>query len=205
MHDYSIDRHPKEKILFVLALLSISAAPWINQSVSVGLTDLGVATGLWKSTVITVVPVFGLYLSIYWLFNNKLWKVGWLRARLLVPDLNGKWVCEGVSVLRRGEKIDFRWQGEVRITQSWTKISIHLQTTQSSSKSVSASISQEPGVGYRLVYSYRNDPDASEIDLQKHDGSAEIVFDEDCLSASGNYFTDRHRMTVGTLKLTKVL
>lgn len=204
MHDYSIDKHPKEKILFVLALLAITAAPWINQMVSAGLAEFGVATGLWKSTAITIVPVFGLYLIIYWLFNTKLWKIGWFRSALLVPDLNGVWKCDGLSVLRRGEPVNYPWQADIRITQSWTKILIHLKTVQSSSSSVSASINHLPGVGYRVVYSYLNDPNATEIDLQKHGGSAEIVFAEDCKSGEGHYFTDQHRRTTGTMKLTRV-
>lgn len=204
MHDYSIDNHPKEKILFVLALVAITAAPWINHGVSVALGKLGYATGLWPSTVIAAIPVFLVFLLIYWWFNTRLWKADWLRSRLLIPDLNGTWKCDGLSVLRRGEKVDFAWAAEIRITQSWTKMLIHLKTQQSSSKSISASISHEPGVGYRLLYGYTNDPDADQDELRRHDGSADILFSEDCLAGEGHYFTDQHRMTTGTMKLKRV-
>jgi len=203
MHDYSIDKHPKEKILFTLALAAITVAPWINQGVTMVLGRFGYATGLWPSTVITAVPVFSIFLGIYWLFNNKLWKVRWLRSRLLIPDLNGVWSLDGLSILRRGETVNYPWAGEVRITQSWTKILIHLRTSQSSSKSVSASISQEPGIGYRLLYNYTNNPDADQLELRRHDGSADILFTADCLGGEGHYFTDQNRLTVGKMGLTK--
>ena len=60
MHDYSIDKHPKEKILFFFAALSIFGAPWFNHWVSIALNELGHATGLWGTTAITAIPVFGL-------------------------------------------------------------------------------------------------------------------------------------------------
>lgn len=204
MHDYSIDKHPKEKVFFVLVVVAIFAAPALNKSIAWIANEIGAASGLWTTSFITVLPVMTVFGLVYWLFNAKLWKVEWLRSRLLVPNLNGTWKCEGLSVLRKGEIVNYPWSGEIRITQSWTKISIRISTSQSSSRSTSASIVHEPGVGYRLFYHYTNDPKADQIDLKKHDGTAEILFTENCSSGEGHYFTDQHRMTTGTMKLQKV-
>jgi hypothetical protein len=113
-------------------------------------------------------------------------------------------VCEGVNVLRKMERVTYPWIGEIRVTQSWTKMLIHLRTDASSSTSVAASVSHVPGIGYRLLYNYASDPKADQAELEKHDGSAEIMFAEDCISGEGCYFTDMHRSTVGTMKLRKV-
>lgn len=204
MHDYTIDQHPKEKVFFALSLIAIVSAPALNKCVTWAAQQLELATGLLFTSIVTVVPVMTLFGLVYWLFNSKLWKVEWLRSRLLVPNLNGTWKCEGLSVRRKGEVVNFPWSGEIRITQSWTKISIRISTSQSSSRSTSASLVHEPGVGYRLFYHYKNDPKADQTDLQKHDGTAELLFNEDCSSAEGHYFTDQHRMTTGTMKLQKV-
>lgn len=203
MHDYSIDKHPKERVLFALSFIAIVTAPALNKCIAWITNELGVATGLWSTSLITVVPVMTVFGVIYWLFNSKLWKVEWLRSRLLVPNLNGTWKCEGLSVMRQGSIVNYPWSGEIRITQSWTKISIYISTSQSSSRSTSASIFHEPGVGYLLSYHYANAPNADQTDLKKHDGTAEILFAEDGLLGAGHYFTDQHRMTTGTMKLQK--
>jgi hypothetical protein len=202
MHDYSIDRHPKEVVLFVLAFVAISGAPALNRWIADIVESLNAATG-WAWGPVTAIPVFALFGLIYWLFNTRLWKLGWLRGWLLVPDLNGTWKCEGLTVLRQGTESNTPWTGEVVITQSWSKMQLYLKTPQSASNSVSASIAHEPGVGYRLLYHYRNAPDASQLELKKHDGAAEILFADDCQTGQGCYFTDQHRRTVGTMALRK--
>ena len=202
MHDYSIDKHPKEIVLFLLAFCAIWSAPKLNQLGLYVVEKLDVWTGLsWP--LITAIPVFALFTMIYFVFNKYLWRLGALRGLLLVPDLNGRWKCSGKTVLKAGQSADYRWAGDIQITQSWSKVLIHLKTGQSSSRSFAASIHHDPGVGYRLAYQYSNDPGADQLELNKHSGSAEITFDEDCTRGEGWYFTDQHRSTVGTLILER--
>ena len=202
MHDYSIDKHPKEKVLFFLALVAITSAPIIKELAEYLVSLLEVSTG-WSSAPVVAVPVFGLFAGLYFLFDKYLLKISWLRKVLLVPDLNGKWRCNGHTNLKNAEQVDYDWNATVSITQSWSKILIHLNTSQSESKSISASIYHEAGVGYRLLYQYNNKPNANELDLNNHSGSAELLFTEDTVSASGSYYTDRHRTTVGTMILER--
>jgi hypothetical protein len=120
-----------------------------------------------------------------------------------VPDLNGKWICAGHTILKNGEQVDIDWDGTIAITQSWSKILIHLKAKQSKSKSISASIYHEDGVGFRVLYQYDNRPNADELDLSNHSGTTELLFSEDTASADGSYYTDRHRTTVGTISLER--
>jgi len=202
MHDYSIDKHPKEKILFFLALIAITTAPLLQDLADKIVSYLQVNTG-WSSAPVVAVPVFAIFAGLYFLFNKYLWRIYSLRRILLVPDLNGTWACEGQTVLKNGETADYQWNATITITQSWSKMLIHLKTSQSESKSISTSIFHEDGVGYRLLYQYNNNPNANELDLLNHSGSAELLFSEDTSTASGSYYTDRHRTTVGTMNLTK--
>ncbi len=202
MHDYSIDNHPKEKILFVLAFLAISLAPILNSIVQNILKTLGASAG-WSFAPIAAIPVFGLFGFLYWIFNKYLWRISMLRTFLLVPDLNGKWAVEGTTTLKNGKEAEYNWNGVFTITQSWSKILIHLRASQSASKSVSASIHLEDSVGYRLLYHYENEPTADQPQLKKHAGSAELLFDLEGLTADGHYYTDQHRNTVGIMKLKR--
>ncbi|WP_431689433.1 hypothetical protein [Hahella sp. NBU794] len=202
MHDYSIDKHPKQTVLFSLAFIAITTAPIIKELAEIIVSFLKVSTG-WSSPPVVAIPVFGLFAGLYFLFDKYLWKISSLRKFLLVPDLNGKWICDGHTSLKNAEPVDFAWNAKISITQSWSKILIHLKTEQSESKSISASIFHEAGVGYRLLYQYNNKPNANELDLRNHSGSAELLFSEDTTSATGSYYTDRHRTTVGTMTLHK--
>ena len=202
MHDYAIDRHPKQKVLFMLAFVAILATPVINSAlVSMG-TKVGLAAG-WMTTVGTVVPVSAFFGLLYVLFDRYLWKWSMLRRVLLVPDLNGEWECRGRTALKKGAAVEFNWVGTLTISQSWSKILVHLRTTQSSSRSMSASIYHDQGVGYRLLYQYKNEPRAGEQELQIHTGSVEMDFEEACRVGQGHYFTDSHRNTVGVMDVTR--
>lgn len=203
MHDYSIDKHPKEKILFGLAFSAILIAPLLNEGVEWCLAAIGAHSAI-PAPPVTAIPVFGLFICFYQLFNHRLWKCPWIRHLLLVPDLNGEWACMGETTMKNGQKESISWRGKMTITQCWSKILIHFKTDTASSKSVSASIFHDKGVGYTLQYHYRNDPSAAALELSKHDGYAELFFAADCGSGSGNYFTDQHRQTVGTMTVERV-
>ena len=203
MHDYSIDRHPKQKILFILAFIAITATPTINSLFVSIATRIGLEAG-WITTLGTVLPVSVLFGSLYLLFDRYLWKWTILRRVMLVPDLNGKWECRGKTVLRKGESVEFKWEGTLTITQSWSKVLVHLSTSQASSRSVAASIFHDQGVGYRLLYQYKNEPKPGEGELRIHAGSVEMAFDETCENGSGHYFTDSHRNTVGVMELNRI-
>ena len=202
MHDYSIDKHPKGKITFFLAYGAIALAPLLNKWIGYAAKALGLS-GILGSALVTAVPVFTLFLGLYYLFNEYLWRVRFLRRFLLVPDLNGTWACVGKTTIKNSQPAGWEWSGTITITQSWSKIMLHLKTQSSTSKSTAASIQHDPGVGYRLLYQYENVPSADQPELARHSGSVEMVITESCNSADGHYFTDQHRSTVGTISWRK--
>lgn len=204
MHDYSIDRHPKQKILFALSAVAIFLAPVISEWMTRTFEFFATATG-YKRGAVVAVPILSVFYAIFWAFDNKLWRFRFVRRFLLVPDLNGTWECEGRSILRRGVSVSTDWRAEIRIVQSWTRISIRLKAQQSGSESTSCSIKRAGDGSYRMIYSYTNDPRPGERDLSKHDGIAELEFDPDCKHGEGRYFTDQHRQTVGTMNLKRVV
>lgn len=198
MHDYSMDRHPKEKILFWLAFAAIMATPYINAAFT-GLEDYLGGYAL----PITGLSVFIVFRTLFWVFDRHLWKYKFIRKVLLMPDLNGRWVCEGRTDIKNGSDTNYEWVGEINITQSWSKIIIRLKTKNSESLSTAASIRRIDSSGFRVLYVYENDPKKVEGGLTKHDGTADVTFNFDCEKAEGNYYTDEHRGTVGALKLRR--
>lgn len=203
MHDYSIDRHPKEKIIFLLAYAAITLAPFANEAIHWALARVATVSPLVSSSV-SAIPVLAMFTAIYFAFDKWLWRFGSLRSLLLVPDLNGRWTCSGTTNLSSGSTVQSEWSGIVTIVQSWSRIQIHLKTANSASKSIAASVFHEPGIGYRLLYQYANVPHGDRLDLQKHSGFAELLFAESCNDAEGYYFTDRSRQTTGVMKIERV-
>jgi hypothetical protein len=150
--------------------------------------------------VLSLVGAGMVYTLLYWLFDHYAWRIGPLGRLLKVPHLAGSWVCEGVSL---DKNPPFPWNARITIVQSWDRIRVHLETSQSSSDSVAAALLYDAAVGYRLLYHYRNHPRVGETDLAAHHGFAELVFAPDGSSASGEYFNGRGRNTFGTMKLVK--
>lgn len=200
MHDYSIDNHPKEKVIFWLVIISIVVSDFINYLIR----KVAVSWDFdFSASTLVRISVFGLFTLLFIFFDKSLWKCNFFRKPFLVPDLNGVWVCEGSTEINYATKKKELWNGKINITQSWSKISIVLKTENSESRSLAASITHEKGSGFRLVYQYSNNPNLNEPELQIHKGIVELLFDQNTKKASGHYFTDQHRGTVGSIRLRK--
>jgi hypothetical protein len=144
-----------------------------------------------------------IYGALYWFFEKIAWRFELLTKWLRVPNLAGKWQCEGLSTDPSTGK-DYPWTGEVTIVQSWDKLRILSSTSQSKSNSTTAALVYDQAEGYRLLYTYRNDPKVGEKVLRSHRGTVDIIFSEDLKTAEGDYFTGYGRGNYGTMKLTKV-
>lgn len=143
------------------------------------------------------------FAALYWIFDNYFWKAKKVSAALKVPDLSGKWICEGQS-LNPDRSPAHAWQGEVVIVQSWDKLRVRLVTPTSGSDSISGSLVHDKAEGYRLMYSYRNDPRADAApDMHKHMGYANLLITPDLQLAEGEYFNGLGRFTFGTMKLRR--
>lgn len=148
---------------------------------------------MWPATAAVVFPLA------HMAFNKWAWKWPGLSKLLDIPDLNGKWTCEGLTV---SDDPPSPWSGTITVHQTWEKIKIHLRTATSRSESVSAALIHEPGVGHRLMYSYRNLPDMGEK-MSPHVGFCELLFDERLGLAEGDYFNNKGRTTFGRMRLSK--
>lgn len=59
--------------------------------------------------------------------------------------------------------------------------------------------------GFRLMYSYKNDPKNGQAELTSHCGYTELTFDNDLRTTDGEYFNGQDRCTFGRMTLKKTL
>lgn len=138
------------------------------------------------------------YFALYWFFNRFAWR--WVAKPLRVPNLQGRWRCEGQGYPGGEGAQDMRpWEGEVKVFQSWDKLRIHLKTTQSHSDSVVAALMHDDTGGYRLIYNYENAPRNDQPELSPHMGFCDMRVAEDQQSAEGEYFNGRGRGSYGRM------
>lgn len=202
-HEYSILGHSRASLGRHLGTVAAAAA---GSSVLVAPAILAI---LEKFGLIDEIPrlllwpiTAGLfYLAIHWLFDRYLWRWNWLARFLGLPNLSGQWVCNA-QTFDSDNKPTFEWSGTVTIHQTWEKIRIYLDTGQSSSSSCIASISPETEKGFKLIYSYRNEPKVGE-ELQIHLGFAEMLFNHNTTRADGEYYNVKGRLTKGRMTWTK--
>jgi hypothetical protein len=147
-------------------------------------------------TALSLLGASAVYAVLYWLFDHYAWKFGPLSRFLKVPDISGRWLCEGTPIEPAEANT---WSGVVTVVQSWDRLRIHLETEQSTSDSIAAALQYDAAAGYHLMYHYRNQPRAAERALAPHHGFAELTFDRERRSASGDYFNGRGRNTFGII------
>lgn len=203
-HEYSVIGHSRTSIgryLGIGAGLFASVVAMIATAAFDALNALGV---LETSSRVIIFPLnaAAFYLVGYFSFDRWIWKVPAVQKILGIPDLNGEWECTGETKDEAGA-VKFHWTATVRITQTWEKIMVYLDTGQSRSRSKSASLIKEPGRGYVLMYSYRNDPRLGEPELRSHVGYCELDLSEDLTKAEGEYFNNKGRITFGRMRLVR--
>lgn len=201
MHDYSIVGHQRSVIGRYLGIVAFVLPGIITAIINHFVEFLPAGwTGLAGFTISSSL----LYLALHWLFNNLIWKIKCLESVLGFPDLGGTWHCEA-QTLDFENKVLYEWSAEVVITQTWEKICIALKAKESRSVSQTATLRKKEGVGYLLAYSYHNEPNGKNHELQQHFGFCEFVFNPELTEAEGRYFNSRGRNTFGRMKLTRVV
>lgn len=143
--------------------------------------------------------VFGL---LYWILDRHAWRWSVIGGLLKVPNLSGDWICNGQTI-NPDKSPSYCWDAKITIVQSWDRIRVRLKTSQSGSNSNSAALICDEADGFRLIYSYRNDPRIEETELTSHQGFAEILFDKNLQRGEGEYFNGRGRYTFGTMALRR--
>lgn len=211
MHTYSTDNDLRPRIIgflgigsFLLVLGIERVLIIVNATVPLGPNFPAPATG----AVFTVV---------YVVFAAKVWN-HWVFRRLRLvttPYFGGRWEGYVRSSYNVGDDVeeepdgDNRTEVEVEIEQSWRKMIVRLEGTDSSSRSLGASIITKQGRP-QLTYYYLNEPDYDAADSYSIGyGTASVKLyenegedGEDVLD--GIYYTGPDRGEHGKIRLTRV-
>lgn len=146
--------------------------------------------------------VWGIGGILYKLFDEYLWRMQLLHriAITKLPDLSGKWQGTGYTSFEEGKP----YEVELQIRQTWTHLSVYLETAQSRSRSLTASLLVNEPEGAVLTYEYRNEPKANALpSMHSHRGTAVLrLRNTDCLD--GDYYSGRDRQNYGGLTITRV-
>ena len=202
-HEYSIIGHRRWKAAFYLSVLSGAITGLATYGLKSSLVEFA-KRGLWDVPPVIIWPITGavVFGILYVLFDRYVWRFWGISHIIKVPNLSGEWIVSG-QTFDADKKPIHKWEATMIITQLYEKISIRLKTAQSSSRSVSAAIIPEAGAGFRLIYSYQNEPRVGEPELGPHIGHCELVFDPAIETAAGDYFNSGGRTTFGQMEIRK--
>jgi hypothetical protein len=204
-HEYAVlggfNRSRLGRYIFAASAALSSAVVFWLVTVAAILQKYGWSGGL-PPIILSLASVGSIYVCLYWAFNRFAWRLPFVSSFLRVPNLEGRWRCEG-QTLNSDKTPSYRWTGEITIIQSWDKIRVRLKTAQSTSNSVAAALEWDKIDGYKLLYHFRNEPNVDQPDLNAHHGFAEIIFSKDRQKAQGEYFNGRGRFTFGLMELTR--
>ena len=191
MHSYEIEGRGK----VVVAIIGVSVSlVWL---LHVGLNALDFEPRWWLS-----VPSFaGCYSGLHWLFDRYVWRLGLLRRLGLIrlPNLNGKWVGAVESSYNQDGRAH---SVSVVVMQRWSKVLVRLETENSRSHSVMASLRTVDLPNPELSYQFVNEPKSNAPGtMGMHRGTATLELIGSSLA--GDYYTGRGRGEVGTIKLRR--
>lgn len=199
-HEYTIIGHRRSTVGRYLALAATALAAAIYGLSKAAVTILK-EHGYWVSEVVLWPITAGvLYIILHFIFDTWGWKWPMAQKVLGVPDIGGTWDCQGTTLDKDGNVL-YDWSAVVTIRQTWEKITVRLQTSQSSSRSMIAALVNEDDNGSRLIWRYANEPKAGET-LQAHVGFADIRFNKEGTRGEGDYF-NKGRWTFGQMILTR--
>lgn len=153
-------------------------------------------------SIMSLIGAATVYGILYWLFNRFLWRLSPIARALRIPDLSGKWLCQGTTLDETGA-VAREWSGEIAIAQNWDRLRIRLTTEDSQSSSKVAAVMHDEAGGYRLLYNYANDPKIGQPELRSHIGFCDMTVSADQRSASGEYFNGRGRATFGRMEWSR--
>ena len=194
MHDYAIDSRER---VFVVRFLFMASA--LVSGIAAALIPSDLLAMRWLLPIPSIALVFGVS---YWIFDNWLWRWGFLRVvRLIcVPDLRGTWtgtIASSYTGFKKTHPVT------VTIEQTWTKLVVRLDAAESRSWSLTASILTTAPEGLVLTYLIDNQPEAeSDKTMERFRGTTVLVRTA-ADRLEGHYYTGRGRQTHGSIKLCR--
>jgi SMODS-associating 2TM, beta-strand rich effector domain len=203
-HEYAVIGHSRAMVGRYLGIIAGLASSGLAVLIATAIT-YAEQWGLLQTRAYWTLPLTAaiFYTLGHLAFDKWAWRTWLVHFVLDIPDLRGKWDCAGETIDASTGAVTHNWTAVVTISQGWEKIRIYVQTAQSRSRSVAASIVVEEDLGYILMYSYRNEPRPGEPELKAHHGYAEWHIAADGSSAEATYFNGGGRFTGGRMKLTR--
>ncbi|MCP4368374.1 MAG: hypothetical protein GY797_09740 [Deltaproteobacteria bacterium] len=196
MHTYHVDKELRTRVFIVSGILSIFSAYLFHFFTQ----QLPFDIPWWFDTP----AVLGFFSMFVWLYDNHFWRYSPFRRLkwFYIPNLNGLWKVKIVSSYKGFE--DYI-QATVRIRQTASKISIALQTNESSSHSIFAAlICIERFNTYELVYHYVNRPKADAVETMSiHNGTCWLEVADNIGCLEGVYYSGRGRQHFGTIAFVR--
>lgn len=193
MHSYATDSTEREKIPFYMAVLSILVSWGLYETTAPILSSIPLP---W---LVNAPSVMGLYALFYRIFDKYLWRKEFFQKIGLVslPDLNGAW--EG-HISSSFDNHEVKKEATLNIRQSWTQISIILETENSRSSSLMTIINTNNPNEIDIHYEYLNEPMSDAINtMHTHRGTAKLTFIHKDRVLKGDYYSGRSRQNIGVL------
>lgn len=191
MHPYQVDEEIRKRVYLFSTLFAVAS----SYLLSILINKSAIPIPWWMETP-SVLAFFGLYI---WLYDSLLWKIwpfcklSWFRT----PNLNGQWQVEIKSSYK-----DFDvTKGVAIIRQTASRLSIALQTKQSTSSSCQGILTRAEKLDtFELIYHYVNKPKAEATGTMSiHHGTAWLQISEDTNCLEGDYYTGRGRQQFGSI------
>jgi hypothetical protein len=191
MHPYATDSGERRSVLLGIAFVSVFLAYVLNGL----MVDMNIQLPWWVESPSVLFIVGALYEA----FDKWSWR--WFRRLgiVKVPDIQGQWEVEGYTSFEQMKP----FKAKVTIRQTWTHISVYLETEHSTSRSLAASLLLNQPEGPTLIYQYRNEPKPNaEKTMHAHMGTALLrLKNAECME--GEYYSGRDRQNYGSLILRR--
>ncbi len=191
MHAYATDAEDRKLVPTVLAVVAVAATLLLIYEIEA----LKIQIPWW----IDAPSVMGFYALFYGLYDKFLWRLRFSSIPLSkIPDVGGVWAGVLTSSYDKGTKINV----VVYIDQTWSKISIRLETETSISFTTMAALNTEESLDPGLKYEYLSEPGAfAKETMHIHKGTGHLRLSSDSKALTGDYYTGRDRRNFGTLEL----
>jgi hypothetical protein len=191
MHPYATDSDERRSVLLRIAFVSVGLAYVFHQ--------LMVHMNIQLLWLVSPPSALGIAVALYEAFDKWLWR--WFRRLgiVKVPDIQGQWEVEGYTSFEQMKP----FKAKATIRQTWTHISVYLETEYSASRSLAASLLLNQPEGPTLIYQYRNEPKPNaEKTMHAHMGTALLRL-KNAEYMEGEYYSGRDRQNYGSLILRR--
>jgi len=191
MHPYATDSEERRSVLLRIAFVSVGLAYVFHQ--------LMVHMNIQLLWFVSPPSALGIAVALYEAFDKWLWRRFRRLGIVKVPDIQGQWEVEGYTSFDQMKS----FKAKVTIRQTWTQISVYLETEHSTSRSLAASLLLNQPEGPTLIYQYRNEPKPNAVKtMHAHMGTALLrLKNAECME--GEYYSGRDRQNYGGLILRR--